>query len=375
LADAIDERIWKIRSLWDIDMDDVRKAAKILWEKDLVKWVEKNIEDNPWRNVKDALYEVVRFIPWENWQRKYWLEDIQNLNKKLWVNAFTTKDLRAADSMSAKDVYRDLSRMLWGDKEASNFLNDIWYDGIHYFGGQDWEAYVIFRDDSLNITNHEKWQKYWTAGKWEKGISAAEWLNIRNFKNWKTVQELANQYWIDTKIVDSISTPEWQRAYWMYWDRLITLSKDLKESTVPHELLHGVFDIVDNTRKTEILDWIKKRLNVDDIQAEEWLADNFSEYYRTGKFWTKWLAKWLVEKVKQFFYEVKSYIDGTYKNEKQIRQLFDDIIDWKIEWEYWVYSDPKFQSVWHGSPNSLVSLTVLICENENEIKLMDGDIM
>ena len=136
----------------------------------------------------------------------------------------------------------------------------------------------------------------------------------------------------------------------MYWDRLITLSKDLKESTVPHELLHGVFDMVDSKRRTSILEWIQKNLNVDNVQAEEWLADNFSEYYRTGKFWTKWLAKWLVEKVKQFFYEIKSYIDWTYKNEKQIRQLFDDIIDWKIEWEYWVYSDPKFQSVWHGSP-------------------------
>lgn len=228
----------------------------------------------------------------------------------------------------------------------------------------DMSQWNIFDDDNLEqakkqlkdlqdtwdfYEKNQKYQKYWTANPNEKGISATEWLNIRNFKNWKSVKELANQYWIDTKIVDSISTPEWQRAYWMYWDRLITLSKDLKESTVPHELLHGVFDMVDSKRRTSILEWIQKKLNVDNVQAEEWLADNFSEYYRTGKFWTKWLAKWLVEKVKQFFYQVKSYIDGTYKNEKQIRQLFDDIIDWKIEWEYGVYSDPKFQSVWHGS--------------------------
>jgi hypothetical protein len=176
------------------------------------------------------------------------------------------------------------------------------------------------------------YQRYWTANPNEKWMTAAEWLNIRNFKNWKTVQELANQYWIDTKIVDSISTPEWQRAYWMYWDRLITLSKDLKESTVPHELLHGVFDMVDSKRRTSILEWIQKKLNVDNVQAEEWLADSFSEYYRTGKFWTQWLAKTFVEKIKQFFYQIKSYIDGTYANEKQIRQLFNDIIDWKIEW-------------------------------------------
>lgn len=250
--------------------------------------------------------------------------------------------------------------MLWmweySNQEFIDAIRKDWFDGIESL----WET-VVFEPNQIKSATDNIWtfdknnpdirfQKYWTAWRNEKWMAATEWLNIRNFKNWKTVKELANQYWIDTKIVDSISTPEWQRAYWMYWDRLITLSKDLKESTVPHELLHGVFDIVDSKRRTSILEWIQKKLNIDNVQAEEWLADNFSEYYRTGKFWTKWLAKWLVEKVKQFFYEVKSYIDWTYKNEKQIRQLFDDIIDWKIEWEYGVYSDPKFQSVWHGSP-------------------------
>ena len=134
------------------------------------------------------------------------------------------------------------------------------------------------------------------------------------------------------------------------WDRLITLSKDLKESTVPHELLHGVFDIVDSKRKASILEWIQKKLNIDNVQAEEWLADNFSEYYRTGKFDVKGIPTTFVWKVKQFFQQIKEYIDGTYANRKEIWKLFDDIIDWKIEWEYWVYSDPKFQSVWHWSP-------------------------
>ena len=90
-------------------------------------------------------------------------------------------------------------------------------------------------------------------------------------------------------------------------------------------------------------------LKVDDVQAEEWLADNFSEYYRTGKFDTKSIPTTFVWKVKQFFQQIKEYIDWTYANRKEIQNLFDDIIDGKLEWEYWVYSDPKFQSVWHGS--------------------------
>ena len=96
----------------------------------------------------------------------------------------------------------------------------------------------------------------------------------------------------------------------------------------------------------------KERLKVDDVQAEEWLADNFSEYYRTGKFDTKSMPTTLSWKIKQFFQQIKEYIDWTYANRKEIQNLFDDIIDGKLEWEYWVYSDPKFQSVWHGSPYS-----------------------
>jgi hypothetical protein len=34
----------------------------------------------------------------------------------------------------------------------------------------------------------------------------------------------------------------------------MTLAKDLKESTAPHELLHGVFDMVDSNRRTSILE-------------------------------------------------------------------------------------------------------------------------
>ena len=289
------------------------------------------------------------------WNDYKWPQAIEKLRKELWL---------PKSVLEWNNHWDNGIHVLTTPEQSRRFteaLEKAWYDGV-WFKYDNWvqDEIVAFNPNQIKSATDNIWtfdknnpdiryQKYWVAWQWEKGISAAEWLNIRNFKNWKTVQELANQYWINTKIVDSISTPEWQKAYGMYWDRMITLAKDLKESTVPHELLHGVFDIVDESRKTSILEWIQKNLKVDAVQAEEWLADSFSEYYRTGKFWTTGLGKTFVEKVKQFFYEVKKYVDGTYANEKQIRQLFDDIIDWKIEWDYWVYSDPKFQSVWHGS--------------------------
>ena len=278
-------------------------------------------------------------------------------------------DIYKVDSnLDNKRTKKDLNMALNDYNSPNKYVEKLkseWYDWIIIkWTEYDWDVfwwrndqYVVFdsnqikRTNNLNPTKNEdiRFQKYWTAWAWERWVTAAEWLNIRNFKNWKSVQELADSYWIKTHIVDSISTPEWQKAYGMYWDRVITLAKDLKESTVPHELLHATFDMVDQTRKNQILDGIKEKLKVDDIQAEEWLADNFSEYYRTGKFDTKSIPTTLSWKIKQFFQQIKEYIDWTYANRKEIQNLFDDIIDGKLEWEYWAYSDPKFQSVWHGS--------------------------
>lgn len=340
--------------IWDLSKDS-KEAYDFYVEQYNKWWDDMTPQESLATYLKNRIDEYNRYSVKE-WMFESWWDRVTPSKEYATMHGKNTLEWNY--KIISEEVPAD---QLWWDW---NVIEEWWFDDWNNTAIKKWaknsrKQLEITYDDNwklipLNKRFNEKksdtrYQKYWVAWQWEKGISATEWLNIRNFKNWKTVQELANQYWIDTKIVDSISTPEWQRAYWMYWDRLITLSKDLKESTVPHELLHGVFDMVDSKRRTSILEWIQKKLNIDNVQAEEWLADNFSEYYRTGKFWTKWLAKWLVEKVKQFFYQVKSYIDGTYKNGKQIRQLFDDIIDWKIEWEYWVYSDPKFQTVWHGS--------------------------
>ncbi len=353
--------------VWENATDIVSKMKE-----EAASWLDMDeLWDDYWYELDYALNDAL-----EDVQRKLYNIDVDfgfDEAKDAVMDFFVQNDYWTAEDLRKRlnnaNVFPEWEKWLMTNEFIRATLEWLGYDWIidstvstkfKNMGIEPWtKHYIVFEPEQIKSATDNIWtfdknnpdiryKKYWTADANEKWISAAEWLNIRNFKNWKTVQELADNYWIKTNIVDSISTPEWQKAYGMYWDKMITLAKDLKESTVPHELLHGVFDIVDNTRKTEILDWIKKRLKVDDVQAEEWLADNFSEYYRTGKFDVKGIPTTFVWKVKQFFQQIKEYIDGTYANRKEIWKLFDDIIDWKIEWEYWVYSDPKFHTVWHG---------------------------
>jgi len=327
-----------------IDLDAVKKVLK--------EWTKEYFFDN----------EIPFFL---NWKIELTKDQIKALPKDKRVDLYVDYLSKWNDIQDVnKELLNQVSRAYRDNLEQwlQNLSKATWKDWVFF---EKWwsEQYVLWDNSQVKSATDNIWtfdknnpdirfQKYWTAGQWERWVTAAEWLNIRNFKNWKSVQELADSYWIKTNIVDSISTPTGQKAYWMYWDRVITLAKDLKESTVPHELLHATFDMVDQWKKNQILDGIKERLKVDDVQAEEWLADNFSEYYRTWKFDTKAIPTTLSWKIKQFFQQIKEYIDWTYANRKEIQNLFDDIIDGKLEWEYWVYSDPKFQSVWHGSPYS-----------------------
>lgn len=100
--------------------------------------------------------------------------------------------------------------------------------------------------------------------------------------------------------------------------------------------------MVNSKRRQEIIDLVKKHKGMSEADAKEWLADSFSEYFRTGKFDTKPIPEGFVNKVKWFFNQVREFINGTWRSRKKIQKLFDDIMENKIErgeiesneWEY-----------------------------------------
>lgn len=333
------EQLWNdwVDAVWIWDKNSWEKELSVLNPKAIVKldipdsykqyhlWM----EDNPLWIRSDAEFDKI----YEN--ANSYREELQEMSKKFsWI-----KD------KFFKDRYGKTSTELLLDGDMERYKE--WKEARE--NSQEKSEYEKNKSD-YNTRVSEIWkdirfQKYWVADSNSKNITAQEWLNIKDFRNGRTVEEIANQYWINVDIVDKILTPEWQKALGMYDKWVITLAKTIKESTAPHELLHAVFDMVDSSKKQSILNWIEKNLDVDSVAAEEWLADSFSEYYRNGTFWTKNLANSLVEKIKQFFREIKKFIDGTYENEMQIQKLFDDIIGWNNVWSN-ARSNTVFQKAW-----------------------------
>lgn len=176
-----------------------------------------------------------------------------------------------------------------------------------------------------------QYQKAWVADPNERTITAEEWLSIRNFKNWRSVREIMKDYGVSEEIVDKIVTEKGEQALWRYKDQLIELASLIKEGTAPHELFHAVFDLVDNWRKEEILKIVQERKWMSRKDANEWLADRFSEYFRTGKFDTKTAPKWLLWRIRAFFDKVRDFVTWVYRERAKVKQLFDDILDNKIE--------------------------------------------
>lgn len=271
----------------------------------------------------------------------------QKAIKELWLPKWTT-EINLAELMEDKKKYAkyqeitaEMQKELWYLWE-DGYYTKKWYDDLESRKRKAYgEQKHTWRDDE-GLDKLREWaetkyqqlageEKYWVANSAEKDTSAQRATQIQNIRNGKSVEQIAKDYGVDIKIVDKITTPEGLRAYGKYSDGIITLAENIKEGTAPHELFHATFDLVDSSRKENILRQIEKSKGLDSLNAEEYLADSFSEYFRTGKFDTKTFGKGLVEKIKQYFYQVKQFITGANKNKAQLKKLFDEILDGEID--------------------------------------------
>ena len=350
-------REWQIKTAEENGFDNLREmnketqASKFLLDK-LVKNENGRLGNNYFTltdyitgvgaTVNPSMLTVLvgKKIANSNWFRKGYVKVLNKINR--------------AETISEKVANIEAIKKIQNEKDLNNYLAleyKEWVENTSTFlhGGdkiiagengsyRDGQITEIDKGlDKLREWAETKYQqlagegKYWVANSSEKDISAQRATQIQNIRNGKSVEQIAKDYGVDIKIVDKITTPEGLRAYGKYSDGIITLADQIKEGTAPHELFHATFDLIDSNRKENILKQIEKSKGLDSLNAEEYLADSFSEYFRTGKFDTKTFGKGLVEKIKQYFYQVKQFITGANKNKAQIKKLFEEILDGEID--------------------------------------------
>lgn len=197
---------------------------------------------------------------------------------------------------------------------------DTHYDDMKQSTKKQWQQQ---NKEKYQLKYEEEWYTPWVARKDEKNISWKSGKMLKDFLKWQTIEELAKKYWVER--IDVVKWLVDGMAYGSYSNRILRLAEEIKESTAPHELLHLVFDMVDPETKTYLISQVMQSEWWSAEKAEEWLADSFSNFYRTGKIESAPKSTW--GKIKIFFKRVRSFINGMWKWRNQLEQMFTDIIE------------------------------------------------
>ena len=86
------------------------------------------------------------------------------------------KELKTSfpNDITGRDVYGTVSAYLGGDEQASKFLKEVGFVGIHYDGRQDGECYVIFDENDAKIVDHVRFSRKDTNVLTRKGDEAPQ---------------------------------------------------------------------------------------------------------------------------------------------------------------------------------------------------------
>ena len=112
------------------------------------------------------------------------------------------------------EIYTYLEDALWSPKAASKFLEEMGYDGIHYVGRRDWDAYVVFKDENMDIKNHIRYKK------------DANWLTKKDYSdNWLRYKKAWHWSPADFDRFDSSHMGEWEWAQAHGWGHYVAVNK------------------------------------------------------------------------------------------------------------------------------------------------------
>lgn len=201
-------------------------------------------------------------------------------------------------------------------------------------------------------------ERYQARQEYSRAPESVQKTHLSPEEAWARIRKYFSDEEVPVIFQDKITTPRGQDAYGKYHEWAITMIKYPKLTTPDHEAFHAYFDLfTTKNRQKQVLKTVKKQQNIkDNIEAEEWLADNFAEFVAKRETFT-----WAV---KSFFWDVRSGIKKVFGKEDAVRRLYRDIINKERVWvAKTTIKLPKFQT----KENELVALHNLSIEKLKKI--------
>lgn len=353
----IDFNWWKLYA-WEAVSDTESQWLKWKYNKSMFSWVESFSRNPIYEEYRQNFYDFLKSL--SNRITKKTEKEVKLWKTKTWADMkLTRKQLRHIiklhGAFSLNDFLETINNPTYSRLQKWGNIYSDWpfyikqrpnSDKFYYLWfkkNTDWSYnintfYEITKSDAEWLLNRklqnsdyqkyqlkyeEEWYTPWVARKDEKNISWKSGKMLKDFLKWQTIEELAKKYWVER--IDVVKWLVDGMAYGSYSNKILRLAEEIKESTAPHELLHLVFDMVDPETKTYLISQVMQSEWWSAEKAEEWLADSFSNFYRTGKIESAPKSTW--GKIKIFFKRVRSFINGMWKWRNQLEQMFTDIIE------------------------------------------------
>lgn len=186
-------------------------------------------------------------------------------------------------------------------------------------------------------------------------MSITDALKVEMFTKDRTAQQIIDGYWFPMKILHDTDLIEWVKAWWAWGDNMLQFTDMVKESTVPHELFHAIFNTyVGKEQYDRVLEDAMKLFQVNAYNAEEILANSFADWFKTWNFtywdklkaitWKKKLTKeqkTFLQRVKDFFEDLAETLWLVDRHRAEVEQMFEDMVNMKYLPDDWKPVNPE----------------------------------
>ena len=277
---------------------------------------------------------------WKNYfleTKNYWEKTIQKFVDALWEKHPELKDKlqnRVSKNMSWRLIYLALSDVLWSDKNASKFLESIWYDWIHAIWYRDWDVRVLFNENNAQIKDHIRYKK-WLEKKPSYNVPQASktkiWNWITKMRNvlktaWISYVNNTSDWPLKNAVKNIVSMNKEKDKF--RWTSLFNQMIQWRE-----EGMMWIIDAIDKWYNSENLHykWFydpiswrtnnnKKRVNRPTLFIWEW---DFNNALQTAKDFKNWLIQ---EKDLKLWAQHMDIDNNTWKSVNKSRNS-----NWKLE--------------------------------------------